>query len=535
MGNNVCGDHWVCDPANPTVQCYMFSGKTCNEVMQYVYALIGFRALLKDSDKDADIDCATDPKERALHNVYRKPTAYFHEQIQYFANNVPIINVPFCDTCSPAYPCTLGTDRELNVTEGTNYLYQAHFNEFYDKNCKSDYYRPTDSTSDVEKCDANYDFGQLAYSTWEAATNDKKKFLDDLNKLLQSNEGLGLGWTNSELFSMAESTPDSKTIVVTLTQSPTAIPTDTPTAVPTPTPTAVPTLNPTDAPSSSPTVAPSSSPTAIPTVPPTPAPTDSPTYECAPYSNNADDLVFIGNGSNCRGGLNTSLPGGVTCLSPYLICLPAENTPAALGDQNYKSSTHRYSVEECLQECANDQRCSGIEFVADYGSAQGNCTLIDDIPVVITSGNSGFREGDARCYEKQDYCNPSFEAKDLNDAMLQCYCPNNRKGFYTKKVKRTVRNTRFCGNDTEVESRIQRAQANRMFHLCENWCLFDAVNPKGESWYYDPWKRCFREQYTYGKGHNGFCHRVISSPNAIEMQFINRRLELSLLCANQTN
>jgi hypothetical protein len=176
--------------------------------------------------------------------------------------------------------------------------------------------------------------------------------------------------------------------------------------------------------------------------------------------------------------------------------------------------------------------------------------LIDDIPVVITSMvNSSFNYdnektyanldtnitgGDALCFEKQDYCNPSFEAKDLSARMLQCYCPNNRKGFYTKKVKRTKPNTRFCGNDTEVETRIHRAQANRMFHLCENWCLFDTVNPKNESWYYDPWKTCFREQYTDGNNHNSFCHRVISSPDTIEMQFINHRFELSLLCANQT-
>ena len=34
-----------------------------------------------------------------------------------------------------------------------------------------------------------------------------------------------------------------------------------------------------------------------------------------------------------------------------------------------------------------------------------------------------------------------------------------------------------------------------MFHLCENWCLFETENPEAESWYYDPWKRCWREQY----------------------------------------
>jgi len=110
--------------------------------------------------------------------------------------------------------------------------------------------------------------------------------------------------------------------------------------------------------------------------------------------------------------------------------------------------------------------------------------------------------------------------------MLNCYCPNNRKGSYTKKVKRIVANTRFCGDDSEVDIRIQKAQANRMFHLCENWCLFNTDDPEGESWYWDPWKTCWREQYAGVGAHMSYCNRVIRSPDTIEMQFINHRTNL---------
>ena len=70
-----------------------------------------------------------------------------------------------------------------------------------------------------------------------------------------------------------------------------------------------------------------------------------------------------------------------------------------------------------------------------------------------TNLDSSITGGEALCFEKRDYCNPYFESADLNEVMLNCYCPNNRKGYYTKKVKRTVPNTRFCGSDTEVDDR----------------------------------------------------------------------------------
>merc|ERR1719499_2093743 len=133
-------------------------------------------------------------------------------------------------------------------------------------------------------------------------------------------------------------------------------------------------------------------------------------------------------------------------------------------------------------------------------------------------------QGLKACYHKDEYCNPSFEAHELSDAMLNCYCPNNRKGFYTKKVHRTVAATRFCGaDDGSINARIREAQANRMFHLCENWCLFNTQHPRQESWYHDPWQQCWREQYAGVGTHRSYCFRVIRDPMTIEQVFIDAR------------
>jgi len=268
--------------------------------------------------------------------------------------------------------------------------------------------------------------------------------------------------------------------------------------------------------------------------------TPTPTSECSSYFNNVDDMVFKGVGSDCRAGMDASWGGGLTCDSPYLICLPQENTPAVdgIGGEPYKPSSYRYSVEECFQECSYDQRCIGVEFVADFNSSRGDCNLIDIISLQISSEVDGFTYdsntlynnldvsvtgGDALCFVKDDDCYPYFEAVNLNALMLKCYCPNNRKGYYTKRVIRTVENTRYCGDDQWVDTRIKKAQANRMFHLCENWCLFSTENPEAESWYWDPWHRCWREQYAGVGPHMSYCTRVIRNPNTIEMQFLNRR------------
>merc|ERR1711920_988527 len=175
----------------------------------------------------------------------------------------------------------------------------------------------------------------------------------------------------------------SPTIVPTFT--PTFLPTKAPTESPTESPSQSPTASPTGSPTQSPTQTPSKSPTSTPTALPTNMPTLSPTRMCGPYVNDVQDLVFKGVGSHCRDGLNTSWPGGLSCDSPYVVCLPSENTLGEYGGEPYKSATHRYSVDECLQECANDQRCLGVEFVADDSSALGDCNLIDDIPLKINT------------------------------------------------------------------------------------------------------------------------------------------------------
>merc|ERR1712203_988584 len=373
--------------------------------------------------------------------------------------------------------------------------------------------------------------------------NGDTTFIDAINEILQapsnaSNDYLGLGWTNTVLMGMAESVVKNETRDVFITRT-------TPSLSPTLNPTEVTTIVPTFTPTFLPTKAPSESPTSTPTALPTNMPTLSPTRMCGPYVNDVQDLVFKGVGSHCRDGLNTSWPGGLSCDSPYVVCLPSENTLGEYGGEPYKSATHRYSVDECLQECANDQRCLGVEFVADDSSVLGDCNLIDDIPLKINTSVSGFNydpgmsysnldrtitNGNAMCFVKSNACNPYFEAADLNEVMLNCYCPNNRKGSYTKKVKRTVNNTRFCGDDNEVDMRIQKAQANRMFHLCENWCLFLTDDPEAESWYWDPWKTCWREQYAGVGAHMSYCSRVIRNPDTVEMQFLTHR---STMCRSE--
>jgi len=618
----ICGDHWTCDENNPSYHCITFGGESCTEVQRYVFVSFGFRVDERDENEPSDIYCNTDPYERAVNRKREAPSLFFHEQVQYIAAEfgwpAAVYSAPVCDTCSKAHPCTLGVDRNLNVTQGYTFAFQADFNEYYDMSCGTPGIYL--STSEVVDCDANFDYGQAAHRKWVSVVGDLQrdsKFIDALNNLLESNAAennnfLGLGWKNSVLLGMAEQITQESVKDVYITQAPTLNPTEVPTLLPTPIPTRMPTnfptaiptrmptnfptdtptvlptdiptqmpspiptrmptnfptVSPTDMPTQTPTLQPthiptriptnsptdaptvlptdtptqmpSSTPTQTPTLQPTHIPTRMPTTTCEPYTDNVEDLQFQGVGSNCRAGLNSSWPGGATCESPYILCLPRENTAASFGGQSYKSSTYRYSVSECMQECANDQRCLGAEFVADPNSSVGDCNLIDDIPLEITSRVSGFNYdpatpyanldhsatyGNALCFAKKDYCLHYFEAVQLNEVMLNCYCPNNRKGSYTKKVKRTVENTRFCGSDAAVEIRIQKAQANRMFHLCENWCLFNTDDPEAESWYWDPWKSCWREQYA-GDAHRTYCNRVIGSPDTIEMQFVNHRTSL---------
>jgi len=454
-----------------------------------------------------------------------------------------------CDTCSENYPCTVQTEEEYKT--GFTFSFQIDFNEYYDENCSDT--NLYDSLENYPVCEANYDYGMQAYKKWDECCNHVT-FKEALVTFFSES----LGWSNTQVLGSrdkfyengflewsvtrapSEYPTTPSTVVPTLsptasptrvptpslthtssalpTGSPTGVPTSSPTLMPTAFPTPTPTLSPTQTPSETPTQTPSETPTQTPSETPTSAPTQTPTgKQCGPYTNNIDDFRILGVAAHCRAGLNMSYPGGLSCDSPYIVCLPQENTPAQFGYEPYYSSTHRYSEEECKQECANDQRCRGFEVSLDLNSTLGNCTLIDDIPVLIEPSQGG---KSVICYEKNVTCYPYFEADKLDATMLNCYCPNNRKGFYTKKVKRTVENTRFCGNDTDIDERIRKAQANRMFHLCENWCLFETENPTEEYWFWDPWKTCWREQ----EAASSYCTHIIEDPLTIEMQFlIDRR------------
>jgi len=532
QGGSNCGEHWTCNPEKPLEGCVKFKGATCSETIEYSFVVVGFR-LDTYTDSPPDMKCYTNSYDRATSGKWNVSSFDMVAQVQKVATDRgwpgTIYSNPKCDTCSSDYPCTYGVASSVNAVSGSTHGFQVDLMHYYNLSCSI--VNGSGVVSDTP-CEANYDFGQSAYYTWQNVRgpihNDDTQFIQALNELLHappdsSNGELGLNWTNSYVVGMTDSSPLNTLNNVWITSLPTPSPTHPPTRKPTDYPTALPTIFPTG----SPTKLPTQSPTSVPNV-------------CERYVNQVEDLVFEGVGSNCRAGLNESWPGGLTCDSPYIVCLPLENTNGEFGGEAYKSATHRYSVDECLQECANDQRCMGVEFVADSSSALGDCNLIDDIPLEIGSMVDGFTynpeerysnldsnvtNGSSMCFVKQEACNPQFEAIDLSEDMLNCYCPNNRKGSYTKKVKRTVDNTRFCGDDSEVEVRIRKAQANRMFHLCENWCLFHTDDPKAESWYWDPWKACWREQYD-----GSYCSRVIINPVTIEMQFVTHRSNRSTIC-----
>merc|ERR1712060_828565 len=196
------------------------------------------------------------------------------------------------------------------------------FNEYYNLSCGTG--AILNSIEMQKECEANYDYGQLAWVTWKRARGDIENadttFVDAINEILQApsnanNDYLGLGWTNTVLLGMGEQaqTTTLNDVFITRTTpslSPTLNPTEVPTTVPTFTPTFLPTGAPTESPSQSPTASPSGtpsqsptqapsqspskSPTPTPTALPTNMPTLSPTRVCGPYVNDVQDLVFEG-------------------------------------------------------------------------------------------------------------------------------------------------------------------------------------------------------------------------------------------------
>jgi len=389
-----------------------------------------------------------------------------------------------CRECTPRRTCTFCTGRDC-VTEDSGMMMEfgTDYHTFYNLDC----FRPDVPVPSIyfqEFCPQNFDQGYKASLAWARVKDAGGK--DGVADFEAINAALGVEITRSEHIQIVNEKDIS---LVTLV--------------------------------------------------PTPAPTLADDCVNNGYTHKREDLKFLAAAQSCRGGLLADWPGEKTCNSPYMVCLPQANTP----NQHPKtpaitSKTHRYTIEECKFECLWDQRCSGFEFEADENSTIGDCRLIDDIPVVPEEeGNYVYDEVHANldeqttgskvlCFSKQDHCHPTFTGDQLSDAMLNCYCPNNRKGFYTKKVKRTVENTRFCEDNPAVDRRIRRAAANRMFHLCENWCLFNTKNPQSESWYWNPWRKCWRYQNPGENGaHISYCQRVITGPATIEQYFINQRAE----------
>jgi len=482
----VCGGNrcYCCDSRDPSNWCeneklskpghYVDSndGTPCGTLYNYYLAEWGYLY------SSGSVNCPND-------GVSPANPDYIDETIAVLRTNYNGIVLPQpCKVCTEGDPCTL---IKGSPTTGVFVKFGTDLNTYYNDSCGTGAL-PFVNTP----CMGNWDHGARAAGMIERAfdaTEDHKSHIGALNAELKQSVVTAAYQTNKYL--------DSKVFQASLP------------------------------------------PTPLPTVDPTRSPVGSGVKEeqCESYRNEEKYIIFLGGGSSCRANINESWTGGRTCSSPYIICLPQENTPSlTIRGTPYFNDTHRYSVVECKQECADDQRCMGFEFVADTASNLGNCTLLDDIPIKIEnpngiqySGNEDDLHGEALCFAKsykdEESCNPYFEAKHLNDTMLNCYCPNNRKGSYTKRVKRTEATTRYCYNDPSVEERIKKAQANRMFHLCENWCLFDTLNPEQESWYWDPWKQCYRETYSAVGAHTGYCDRVIRNPNSIEFQFVTYRKE----------
>jgi len=287
--------------------------------------------------------------------------------------------------------------------------------------------------------------------------------------------------------------------------------------------------------------------TQLPTPAPTNLPSKAPTRDhidpdtCinAGYTNAASEVRIVGTTDTqygCRGGLVDWWEGGKTCNSPYVVCLPEENTPNGF----YYGKDHRYSLLECRDECALDQHCVGAEFTPDDDSGDnlGSCALFLSVPAagytptLTVDLENGSIFGTSICMNKENYCNPAQTADDLDDEMLECYCPDNRKGTYTKQVTRTMATSRHCGGDDDMTAKIKLALANRMFEMCESWCLFDLYDPFDVAWFYDPWQECYREQYSKPGPmfHTLYCDAVVRDPYTVEMQYINLRAELAANC-----
>jgi len=111
----------------------------------------------------------------------------------------------------------------------------------------------------------------------------------------------------------------------------------------------------------------------------------------------------------------------------------------------------------------------------------------------------------------------------MTNEIMNCYC-GGKNSVYGKLPRRSVENSVLCEKRglTEWERmidslRIHRAQANRMFHKCESWCLFDLAEPESKSWLWNKKGECWKQQ-----GPNSLCNRIVGR-NSAEFQHVKQR------------
>lgn len=279
-GNNICRGIWVCDRSSPSFQCLEFSSDDCSKVNQYLLVNLEFLTVNENANKEPDIMCNEWPgllgQGETLMLSY-DVADYF----QYVASRQgwsgAIKSRGVCGQCTLEVPCAAGDEL---ITSGITFTFQVDLNLYYDANCAVDFW----IYGKVVECDANYDYGQLAWFIWRTAMGDES-YINRVNNLLRMDFdeeiGLGRSWSNSKIAAVREEltviTNNNVILTAAPTYSPTAAPTELPTADPTDSPTAAPTDSPTASPTESPTTAPTKSPTSSPSHSPTASPTDSPT------------------------------------------------------------------------------------------------------------------------------------------------------------------------------------------------------------------------------------------------------------------
>jgi len=257
------------------------------------------------------------------------------------------------------------------------------------------------------------------------------------------------------------------------TEHPTPRPTESPTKKPTDDPTSSPTKEPTDNPTRSPTKEPTDRPTRSPTKKPTDNPTSSPTKE---PTDNPTPLPTKQPTDNPTSS-PTKKPTDNPTRSPTRAPTPSPTespTQAPIDPPPPATTPPQVSTSPCDGLVLNHRQRSGNQ------------------------------------------CIPRKHESELTTDVLGCYCES------TGRVDRTKDTAHFCTmDDTDVwneeTARIRLALANRMFHTCNSWCLFDVDEPTTKFWLYNQFQRCYKRQ-----GKKGQCQRVVDQ-NGAQINFVQER------------